>query len=702
MSSVFTDYVRSLEPGGGPPSEEDFERVWAELFRVLAWQLKRRHLWTSPPSYLGIYGWQSWTEKAALEDLAADCYVFVFLDRLRSLKAHAATKPDVEGLVSLYVRQFLHVAQKKQDPLGFKVFDLLRSALRRLLDNGAIHVLKGPENVRNDTVFGFSRGEDPGGAPPSFDGAAVAAMSDAILPAVVTSRQTTPEAVERLAAVLSGLPERGVRVFRFRDLVDPVKADVRTRWAKVLEELRGETAAEFDDENGRTVARFVALTRPETDFEERDWIDKLADCVDRGLKRLNVRARTREYLDKLWAFLHGYARDVASAELPSHRKLSELLDIPRERLPELYGTLGTLLEQCRVEGSAMLDTSLHGALTGAMAGALPRETAAAAEIRSMDGGRSRREALRSRTGEALARLAEPAAPPAGPPRPGDLYVLDKSEHVSELEWAVLLRAAGGCLLVPADAHPLTGSDDVAVGRESRSGPLNLRCGFAVWVAERRLAGATRSGAVGADVVARAQVKLAEAEDAEEWRGLPAELEADRDPEYEDWRRDVLEPARAALADVRPRVRERRRSGVVVPLALAAALAAAVVGMAVLWRQVGVLSQPSLDVARHDVVFKEVPREGTRVELDSGAKHVLLPLILRNVPRHEGYVVEIAGEDGDVVFRRGVLAWQPQYRLLLPRSRLPAGVYYLRLYGVDDETEVLVDEQEREIRYRAPP
>ena len=690
MASVFTDYVRSLDAGGEPPAAEDFDRLWEELRKLLTRELKRRHLWTSPPSYLGIYGWQSWTEgpdAGALEDLASDCYVFVFLDRLRSLRGQAAAKPDVEGLVALHVRNFLHTVQKKQDPLGYKVFDLLRSALRRLLDAGTLHVLGGAENVRNDTIFGFTTGENPAQPLEPFDERDVARLGDAILPAVVTSRRMTPEAVERLAARISELPARGVRVFRFRDLVDPLKADARSRWAKILEDSRGETAAQIEDEQGDKIVRLIAVTRPDTDFEDREAFDKLVECVDRGLRRLKLRARTREYLEKLWAFLQGYAHDVRSATVPAHRQLSELLDIPRERFPELYETLAGLLEQCGVE-SIMLR---------AEAGKASTRAAAPAGARSMDV-QARREQLRLRTGESLARLAEADAERTGPPRAGDLYVL---AGTGELEWAVLLRAAGGCLLVPADTHPLTGSDDVAVDRQSPSGPLNLRCGFAVWVDVKRLAGARRSGSVGADVVARAQARLAEREDETEGagdRGLPAELEADRDPEYEDWTRDVLAPARDALAAVRPRPRARR-SSTMVPIALAAALVAAVVGLGVLRRQVEVLSEPSVDVERHEVVFNELTR-GVTLEVDAEATHVLLPLLLHKVPFYEGYVVEIAHAAEGVVWRSGFLEPRREYQLLVPRPRLPAGVYTIRLLGLADGTETLIDVQERRIEYHA--
>jgi len=44
-------------------------------------------------------------------------------------------------------------------------------------------------------------------------------------------------------------------------------------------------------------------------------------------------------------------REVDEDERPSQRRLAEQLCIPRERLPGLYQTLGSLLEKCRAANS---------------------------------------------------------------------------------------------------------------------------------------------------------------------------------------------------------------------------------------------------------------------------------------------------------------------------------------------------------------
>src|SRR5436309_14649242 len=124
---VFTDYVRSLEPGGEPDPQR-LATVRETLRGALRGELRRRGLWNAPPDYLGVYGSEGWED--ALEELLAECYAFVFVDRLRALQAQLRVKPNVDGLVFLNVRHFLHERQKEHDPVGSQVFEVLQSAVR--------------------------------------------------------------------------------------------------------------------------------------------------------------------------------------------------------------------------------------------------------------------------------------------------------------------------------------------------------------------------------------------------------------------------------------------------------------------------------------------------------------------------------------------------------------------------------------------
>ncbi len=86
MKRIFTEYVRSLA-ADIEPTEEDFDAVWKKLGDALRHKMVERSLWGAPPSYLGVCGSNSWSEKDAFEELLCDCYSFSFVHRLSGLAA---------------------------------------------------------------------------------------------------------------------------------------------------------------------------------------------------------------------------------------------------------------------------------------------------------------------------------------------------------------------------------------------------------------------------------------------------------------------------------------------------------------------------------------------------------------------------------------------------------------------------------------
>lgn len=353
-------------------------------------ELKRRGLWDNPPAYLGIYGSGSWetadagkNHESALEELLAECYSYIFVSRLRSLQAQLYVKPNIEGFIFLNIRHFLHERQKQHDPIGSQVFEVLQSAVRIAVGEGELRVLAGDDRVRNDTVLGFVEGmELPGrgrGELPSL----AARWNDELLPDLVTSRGRRQEdVVQRLRERLSDLRREGITTFRFKDLVDPLKADVRARWVAILDLAQGESVPQME---GEGAGKTVRLTGPDLEIEERQIFRKLVECVLTSLERLETDEKTRGYLAVLWQFVRIQAAEgiemeavsrldlalvaelkTADEERPSLRKLAEQLHIPRDRLPALYQTLGGLLEQCRaaISGKASV-TSIKGKFTHA-------------------------------------------------------------------------------------------------------------------------------------------------------------------------------------------------------------------------------------------------------------------------------------------------------------------------------------------------
>lgn len=390
---MYTEFVRMLMAGGEPLDERAFADLWTALRAALRAELRRRGLASSPPSYLGIYGWTGWEEvmragngggmadarwrqpgrEDALEELAAGCYSFIFVDRLRSLAAQLRVKPDVEGLVLLNVRHYVHELQRQHDPLGYRIFAVAREAVRLALARGDLQVAAGDPRLRNDTLlaFGVAVGVGGGGAGSSAPPEAqvqelVRGWNDRLLPDLVTAHGQAQEAVaEKLSRCLPDLRRQGIVSFRFKELIDPLKSDVRSRWAVLLQQA-GRWAEAGAGADGAVQGASCPVARPDLELEERAGFTGLASCVAEAVDRLDTDARTRGYLMTLWGFLSasaaqdleggggalaagpgGAGLDDGEGTAPSHRKLARLLGIPRERLPELYQTLGLLVQACR-------------------------------------------------------------------------------------------------------------------------------------------------------------------------------------------------------------------------------------------------------------------------------------------------------------------------------------------------------------------
>jgi hypothetical protein len=324
--SVFTAFVGGLQ-GARTPDADLFHDTWHGLRAALVQEMKRRGLWESPPHYLGVCGWERWDSEApgagaaraqsALGELVADCYAFIFVDRLQSLKRHLEEKPEIDGLVRLNVRHFLHERQRLHDPLGFRVFEMLQAAVEEAVAAGALHVLAGDRKIRNDTLLGFRPGAEPLPTPADWERIALR-WNDELMPDLVTAQTRKLAAVvRRLRELLLELPGHGVEAFRFKDLLDPLKRDARGRWATLLAEKEGGGGGAGQS------------------FEE------VARRVSASIERLEADSRTRSQLRTLWHHLwrqHG-EEDPETGRSSSYRQLGERLSIPRERLPGLFDLL---------------------------------------------------------------------------------------------------------------------------------------------------------------------------------------------------------------------------------------------------------------------------------------------------------------------------------------------------------------------------
>ena len=342
MNLTFTEFVRGLRPDRDPDAEA-FEKAWGKLRDALVNEVRKRGLWAAAPSYLGVTGWRCWSEEGALDELLSECYTYVFLDRLASLRAQLEVKDNIEGLVFRSVRNFLYDVQKSNDPLGFRTFTVLRKAVGSLIEAGELHVLGGDPKVLNDTALGLPPAP---GEPDPAQGRRleelVPVWCNDLLPDLVTARGKALEAVvQRLAGLVAELRAQGIGSFWFEDLAQPLKHEVRARWSARGFETGGTKGLES---SGPGEARLVEIVDPDRRVEERDAFDKLTAKVSAELSSEAESARTRDYLFRLWGYLRVHARD---GQLLSRRKIAERLDIPRCRLTDLFDLLGRRVELCQ-------------------------------------------------------------------------------------------------------------------------------------------------------------------------------------------------------------------------------------------------------------------------------------------------------------------------------------------------------------------
>lgn len=368
MDGLFTDYVRQLDPRGEPPDNETFHLVWQALRAWLKRELNRRGLWEGSPSYLGVHGYSHWYEHSergdALEELTADAYTYIFLDRLNALRNQLEVKDDIDGLVRLNIKHFVFERQRTNDPLGYRVFEVAHSALKGAVDAGQLRVLGGATVLRNDTHLSFT---DSGVIEPDTEQSLdriVPVWTQDLLPDLITARgKQRQQVTERLRSKLPRLHSEGIRGFTVKQLLDVIKRYVRSHWSTLLYEAGEVVPQEHADSDLGQILRRV---QPEAgNFEAHNVFRALVRCVEDAIDNLPARHRTLDYLHRLWRFLCVFSAESTAGELrlpdgrtasledldefPSRRKLSELLDIPRDRLPELYATLGRLLEDCRRE-----------------------------------------------------------------------------------------------------------------------------------------------------------------------------------------------------------------------------------------------------------------------------------------------------------------------------------------------------------------
>ena len=355
MSTIYTNYLSTLPTDGSQPDEQLALAVLAQLRDHLRLQLRKRGLWTLSPALLGIPG--SCWDNDTLEDLVHDAYLYVFSERLKNLRPQLKVRDNVDGLVVLNLKYFLTELQRQADPVGYRVYEVLGSAISKAVRADEVHILSDSDRIRNGSILGFSPRTDPRRAAAVSElEARVAAWTEDLLPELITARsRAVTKVIDCLRGHVIALRSEGVEAFRFGDVVQPLKRDVRRRWAAVWDLDAGEMAAELDEAG---VAAMVRIVQPDRYYDGRS-LEWLLECVPHSIdRRRDDSEKNREGLWKLWEYVRGFTLGSdpsrGGRKLPSFSALGELLGIYRERIPRLLKILRALVAACQAnEGRPM-------------------------------------------------------------------------------------------------------------------------------------------------------------------------------------------------------------------------------------------------------------------------------------------------------------------------------------------------------------
>lgn len=346
----FTDYVRAS--GVGPSVRSDIsEPFLARLKTGLAAELKRRRLWSVSPRIFGIIGVDSWSrdDDAALRELAQECLIFV-LHRLPTLRGHARSKGNIEGLLLRLIRNFLSDRQRHFDPLGYRLYSFLSSVVEKALMLGLLHADAPAEPLDHHSRLVPAAG--PGRIPAEVlernHNRVLEAWADThlpeFLPAIMELGPSKREPyVERLAARLPELAEQGVLDFSLGNLNAAWRQRARLYWARLSDEIAVSTGFE---RVGASIERIpVDEQLPGSAFEAGRAFQDLKQCVERMIEGDRDPEETRLQMLEIWLSL--VASSTLDLKPPSDRALERLIEIPRRRIASLKERLRSFVHDCR-------------------------------------------------------------------------------------------------------------------------------------------------------------------------------------------------------------------------------------------------------------------------------------------------------------------------------------------------------------------
>jgi hypothetical protein len=334
MASVLTEHVRNFDAASDPEGQ-----VLPALERLLRHRMRQKNLLSAPPEYLGYPGVPSWAAPNAFEDIVVDCYIFAIAQRVAALRNQLKIKPNVDGLISRNVKNFLLERQRRHDPIGYAVFGNVKGAALEAATAKVI-VLENLDRGKlyNETVLRFDGGR-PGASPAPPD-----LIQDAVKGATGWEEvirhltETTEEGREWVLGFLRQLRGVGIAAVRCGDLVAAVAGRVRAEWAARHADPAAELGREGEDEYEAT----VRLVWPDEGLEARDRWERLKGVIPDRIARLDRQERVRERLAGVFAALVRAVEEGEPAP-PTQAELAERTGVARATLSDDFRLLREIM-----------------------------------------------------------------------------------------------------------------------------------------------------------------------------------------------------------------------------------------------------------------------------------------------------------------------------------------------------------------------
>ncbi|MCP4701352.1 MAG: hypothetical protein GY862_31530 [Gammaproteobacteria bacterium] len=348
----FTVLIQQLETPWEPVKV--LMALLESLKQALKAKMSSKGLLAVPPAWLG-YSYRSWKETDAFDDLSTDCYLFAVIERYMSLRSQLKVKQNIDGLLFLNIDHFLVALQKRNDPVGYAVWKNIKDAIESAAGAG---ILTGgsAKKISNQTLLVFSTRKTTESLDKElilaalrknpawlnirlFLGISLDSIHTRTPPDMkwlgerLQKAGLNAEAIQnKLGEAIRGLSEAGGN-FRFKDLVDAAKQEVRGVWDAAGRDPDENAAAIVEEGN---IVKIIKIIAPDTEHEEwQSWRDRIKKISEKIHKRRNA-----EPLEKVFREIVSL---VEADEPVVQAGLAKSLGIPKNTINRYIGTLHQIL-----------------------------------------------------------------------------------------------------------------------------------------------------------------------------------------------------------------------------------------------------------------------------------------------------------------------------------------------------------------------